>query len=130
VSDSGIGMTRDELVENLGTIAHSGATAFLNGLEEGKRPSDIIGQFGVGFYSVFMVAEEVTVTTRSYRPEAQAWRWTSTGDSRFTLASAEKDDRGTSHLTVLAPIVCVIPSGGREAAEVEESPGFGASSRQ
>ncbi|GAB4539594.1 MAG: molecular chaperone HtpG [Anaerolineae bacterium] len=96
VSDSGIGMTRDELIENLGTIAHSGAMAFLKGLEEGKRPTDIIGQFGVGFYSVFMVAEEVSVTTRSYLPDAQAWRWTSRGDSRFTLAPAEKSERGTA----------------------------------
>lgn len=96
VSDTGIGMTREELIENLGTIAHSGAMAFLKGLEEGGRPTDIIGQFGVGFYSVFMVAEEVTVTTRSYLPEAQAWRWSSTGDNRFTLASVEKDDRGTT----------------------------------
>jgi len=95
VSDSGIGMTRDQLIEDLGTIAHSGAMAFLKDLEEGKRPSDIIGQFGVGFYSVFMVADEVAVTTRSYLPDAQAWRWTSSGDSRFTLTPAEKDDRGT-----------------------------------
>ena len=96
ISDTGIGMTREELIENLGTIAHSGAAAFLHSLEEGQRPADIIGQFGVGFYSVFMVAEDVTVTTRSYRPDAQAWRWISRGDSRFTLAPAAKDDRGTS----------------------------------
>ena len=96
VSDTGVGMTRDELIQNLGTIAHSGAMAFLRSLEEGQRPSDIIGQFGVGFYSVFMVAEEVTVTTRSYRPEAQAWRWTSRGDSSFTLGPAERAGRGTT----------------------------------
>jgi molecular chaperone HtpG len=96
VSDTGIGMAREELIENLGTIAHSGAMAFLEKLEEGQRPADIIGQFGVGFYSVFMVAEEVTVTTRSYRPDAQAWRWTSHGDNRFTLSPADRDDRGTS----------------------------------
>jgi molecular chaperone HtpG len=96
VSDTGVGMTRDELIEDLGTIAHSGAIAFLKGLEEGQRPADIIGQFGVGFYAVFMVAEEVAVTTRSYRPDAQAWRWTSRGDSRFTLSPVEKEDRGTT----------------------------------
>jgi len=95
VSDTGVGMTREELIENLGTIAHSGAMAFLKGLEEGARPTDIIGQFGVGFYAVFMVADEVVVTTRSYQPDAQAWRWTSRGDSRFTLSPAEKDGRGT-----------------------------------
>ena len=96
VSDTGVGMTREELIENLGTIAHSGAMAFLKGLEESARPADVIGQFGVGFYSVFMVAEEVVVTTRSYQPDAQAWRWTSRGDSQFTLGPGEKSDRGTT----------------------------------
>jgi molecular chaperone HtpG len=96
ISDTGIGMTRDELIENLGTIAHSGAMAFLKGLEEGQRLTDIIGQFGVGFYSVFMVAEEVVVNTRSYHPDAQAWRWASTGGSDFTLAPSDKVSRGTS----------------------------------
>lgn len=99
VSDTGIGMTREELIENLGTIAHSGALAFLSKVGEGQKSSseaiDIIGQFGVGFYSVFMVADEVTVTSRSYRPDAEAWSWTSSGDSRFTLAPAEKTTRGT-----------------------------------
>ena len=95
VSDSGIGMTHDELVENLGTIAHSGALAFLKTLEEGRRPDDIIGQFGVGFYAVFMVADEVRVTTRSYRPEAQAWTWISHGDSAYTIEPADKETRGT-----------------------------------
>ncbi len=96
ISDTGIGMTHDELIENLGTIAHSGAMAFLQKIGEGQRPTDIIGQFGVGFYSVFMVADEVAVTTRSYRPEAEAWRWVSVGDSRFTLTPAEKTTRGTT----------------------------------
>jgi molecular chaperone HtpG len=96
ITDTGIGMTHDELIENLGTIAHSGAAAFMKGLEEGKRPADIIGQFGVGFYSVFMVAEEVAVTTRSCHLDAQAWRWVSRGDDRFTLTPAEKDTRGTT----------------------------------
>ncbi len=96
VADSGIGMTHDELIENLGTIAHSGATAFLKGLEEGQRLADIIGQFGVGFYAVFMVADAVTVTTRSYRPDAQAWRWISSGGSQFTLSPAEREHRGTT----------------------------------
>ncbi len=96
ISDTGIGMTREELIENLGTIAHSGALAFLQQISEGQRPADIIGQFGVGFYSAFMVAEEVTVTSRSYRPEAGAWRWSSRGDSRFTLSPAEKPNRGTT----------------------------------
>ncbi|MBN2001794.1 MAG: molecular chaperone HtpG [Anaerolineae bacterium] len=95
VSDTGIGMTHDEFVENLGTIAHSGAMAFLKNLEEGQKVEDIIGQFGVGFYSVFMVADEVRVTSRSYQPDAQAWMWTSRGDSSYTLTPAEKSNRGT-----------------------------------
>ncbi|MCJ7736273.1 MAG: ATP-binding protein, partial [Anaerolineae bacterium] len=96
ISDTGIGMTRDELIENLGTIAHSGAMAFLRGLEEGQRTADIIGQFGVGFYAVFTVADEVVVTTRSYHKDEQAWQWSSRGDSKFALAPAEKTDRGTT----------------------------------
>ena len=96
ISDSGIGMTREELIDNLGTIAHSGAMAFIRQLEEGQRPTDIIGQFGVGFYSVFMVADEVTVTSRSYRPDAAAWRWTSKGENTYHLAPAEKESRGTT----------------------------------
>jgi molecular chaperone HtpG len=95
VSDTGTGMTREELIENLGTIAHSGAMAFLNSLGESQRPEDIIGQFGVGFYSVFTVAEEVSVTTRSYLPEEQAWRWTSRGDRHFSLSPSDKETRGT-----------------------------------
>ncbi len=79
ITDTGIGMTHDELIENLGTIAHSGAMAFLQKIGEGQRPTDIIGQFGVGFYSVFMVADEVAVTTRSYQPGTEAWRWVSPG---------------------------------------------------
>ena len=94
--DSGIGMNRDELIENLGTIAHSGAKTFLQNAGQGQAAlEEIIGQFGVGFYSVFMVADEVQVTTRSYRPEDSAWVWMSTGDSRFTLAPADKTTRGT-----------------------------------
>lgn len=97
VSDTGIGMTREELIENLGTIAHSGAMAFLERVRDGNvSAEDIIGQFGVGFYSVFMVAEEVMVTSRCYRPEAEAWSWTSSGDNTYALAPADKTDRGTT----------------------------------
>lgn len=96
VRDTGIGMTRDELVQNLGTIAQSGARAFLEKLEEGEAdPGEIIGQFGVGFYSVFMVAERVRVVSRSYRPEAEAAVWVSRGDERFRVEAAEKETRGT-----------------------------------
>ena len=95
IRDTGIGMTRDEIVENLGTIAHSGAAEFLRKLQAEKKPADVIGQFGVGFYSVYMVADEVSVTSRSYRPDAQAVRWTSLGDNTYTLEDAEKTERGT-----------------------------------
>lgn len=95
VADTGIGMTREELIENLGTIAHSGAMAFLQQLEAGQRPSDIIGQFGVGFYAVFMVADEVRVTSRSHHPEAEAWTWISSGENSYVLEPALKPDRGT-----------------------------------
>ncbi len=95
IADTGVGMTREELIENLGTIAHSGARAFLQQLEEGKQPVEIIGQFGVGFYSAFMVADEVEVITRSYRPDARAWRWRSDGKEHYTLEEAEKSTRGT-----------------------------------
>ncbi len=95
VADTGIGMTREELIENLGTIAHSGARAFLQQLEEGQKAADIIGQFGVGFYSVYMVAEEVTVTSRSFRPESSAWSWTSGGQNSYTLRPADRAARGT-----------------------------------
>jgi molecular chaperone HtpG len=96
ISDTGVGMTRDELIENLGTIAHSGAAAFLQSLQEGQKVSDLIGQFGVGFYSVFMGADEVRVTTRSFRPGSQAWTWTSTGGETFTLEPADRAARGTT----------------------------------
>jgi molecular chaperone HtpG len=95
ITDSGIGMTREELIENLGTIAQSGARAIMERLEAGQR-GDIIGQFGVGFYSAFVVADEVTVISRSYRPDAQAARWQSSGGDMFTIEPAEKAERGTT----------------------------------
>lgn len=97
IRDSGDGMTREEMIENLGTIAHSGAATFLQSLQEGQKLSDVIGQFGVGFYSVFMVADEVRVTSLSRRPEAAAWTWIATGGGdNYTLEPADKTDRGTS----------------------------------
>jgi molecular chaperone HtpG len=97
IRDTGTGMTRDELVEHLGTIAQSSARAFVKQAKEQNTASgDIIGQFGVGFYSVFMVADKVTVTSRSFRPEADAARWEATGGATFELAAAEREQRGTS----------------------------------
>lgn len=96
VKDAGIGMTREELIENLGTIAQSGARAFLERLQsDDASPGDIIGQFGVGFYSVFMVADLVRVVSRSYRPDAEAAAWVSSGDDSFRIEEADKSERGT-----------------------------------
>ncbi|MBM3145036.1 MAG: molecular chaperone HtpG [Chloroflexi bacterium] len=98
ISDTGVGMARDELTTNLGTIAQSGARAFLDAAEEGvdqRRLADVIGQFGVGFYSVFMVAEWVRVTSRSFKPKAKAAAWYATGEDTFTVDVAEKENRGT-----------------------------------
>src|SRR5918911_1142921 len=89
ISDNGIGMTREEMIENLGTIAHSGAREIMERLETAQR-SGIIGQFGVGFYSAFVVADEVTVVSRSYRPDAEAAMWQSTGDETYTVGPAER----------------------------------------
>lgn len=96
ITDTGIGMTRDEIIQDLGTIAHSGAAAFIQQLEQEQRPSlELIGQFGVGFYSVFMIADEVRVITRSYHPDAEAVEWVSDGSNSYTLATADKPERGT-----------------------------------
>ncbi|MDQ4078696.1 MAG: molecular chaperone HtpG [Chloroflexota bacterium] len=96
ISDTGIGMTRAEVIENLGTIARSGAAAFLKALQERpSQASEIIGQFGVGFYSVFMVADRVEVVSRSYLPEAEAVRWVSSGGESYEIAPADKETRGT-----------------------------------
>jgi len=96
VEDTGIGMTRDELVENLGTIAHSGAKAFVEAASTTeKNLTDIIGQFGVGFYSAFMVAESIQVISRSYRPDEQPAAWEAAGEDTYTLATGEREQRGT-----------------------------------
>ncbi len=98
IRDTGIGMTADELVEHLGTIAQSSARAFVQQSDEGRKAtaSEIIGQFGVGFYSVFMVADKVSVLSRSYRPEAEAALWESTGGDSYTISPAEGEARGTT----------------------------------
>jgi molecular chaperone HtpG len=97
IGDTGIGMTRDELVENLGTIAHSGSKAFLQKLADAReRPAvNLIGQFGVGFYSAFMVAERVEVFTRSHQPDSAGWHWSSDGTGGYEIEPAEGLSRGT-----------------------------------
>jgi len=95
IEDRGIGMTRGELVENLGTIAHSGTKAFLNAMKEsGNTPADMIGQFGVGFYSAFMVASEVKVYTRSWRENGEELLWTSDGSSGYAIEESSAVQRG------------------------------------
>jgi molecular chaperone HtpG len=96
VSDNGIGMNREDMVENLGTIARSGTAAFVNSLSgDAKKDVSLIGQFGVGFYAAFMVADEVEVISRK-AGEDQAWRWTSDGRGAFSVAAAEREARGTT----------------------------------
>jgi molecular chaperone HtpG len=96
VADNGIGMNREDLVENLGTIARSGTAAFMKNLTgDAKKDVALIGQFGVGFYSAFMVADHVEVTTRK-AGEAEAWRWVSDGKGDYTIAPAAREGRGTA----------------------------------
>ncbi|MDH3473538.1 MAG: molecular chaperone HtpG, partial [Rhodospirillales bacterium] len=88
IADNGIGMNREELIENLGTIARSGTAAFMDQLDKAGSDLSLIGQFGVGFYSAFMVAEEVEVTTRK-AGDSEGWHWVSNGQGEFTIGPAE-----------------------------------------
>ena len=99
VSDNGIGMSREELEENLGTIAKSGSLAFKKDMEEAED-IDIIGQFGVGFYSAFMVASSITVITKKYG-EDTAWKWVSDGADGYTIEACEKETPGTDIIMTL-----------------------------
>ena len=105
ISDSGIGMTRDEVVKNIGTIARSGTREFLATLKEAKRsevPPELIGQFGVGFYAAFMVAERIVLVTRR-AGQTTATRWESVGDGAYDLSDAERATVGTSITLHLKP---------------------------
>ncbi len=96
IADNGIGMNEDDLVSHLGTIARSGTKNFLSSLSgDAKRDSNLIGQFGVGFYSAFMVADKVEVISRKAADTA-AWRWTSDGKTGFDIEAAERDQQGTT----------------------------------
>ena len=101
ISDNGIGMTADEIMDNIGTIAKSGTASFLEMIKQAQSSEvltpELIGQFGVGFYSAFMVAEKITLVTRAAGAAAnEAVRWESTGDGEFTVEPAEKETRGTT----------------------------------
>ena len=114
IIDNGIGMTRDEVIRNIGTIAKSGTKEFLSAVkkakgagkgdkDDGKVPPELIGQFGVGFYSAFMVADRVTLVTRK-AGEATATSWESTGDGTYTLAEGEREHAGTTVTLHLKPV--------------------------
>ena len=98
ITDSGVGMTRDEVVENIGTIAKSGTRQFFESLTgDQAQDTQLIGQFGVGFYSAFIVADKVTLSTRrAGLPADQGVRWASAGDGNYTLETIEKPERGTT----------------------------------
>lgn len=96
IEDNGVGMSREELIANIGTIASSGTRKFLQQLQDDKKKDfSLIGQFGVGFYSVFMVADKVTLTTKRLGATGPALRWQSTGEGNYTLEEVEKEGRGT-----------------------------------
>src|SRR3989338_3364517 len=107
IQDFGIGMTKEEMIKNLGTIAHSGTGEFLRNAaaDPDKKIStdDLIGQFGVGFYSSFMVADSVTVYSRSATPGSQAWCWKSTGAGSYEIAEASGVTQGTKIVIHLKP---------------------------
>ncbi|MGB9499804.1 MAG: molecular chaperone HtpG [Dissulfuribacterales bacterium] len=106
ISDNGIGMTYDEIVENIGTIARSGTAAFMEAIEKSKKKDtltpELIGQFGVGFYSAFIVAEKVTIITKA-AGEDTATKWESTGDGEYSIEPVSKDSRGTDVILSLKP---------------------------
>ena len=97
ITDTGIGMTRDDLTERIGTVASSGTLEFLEQMKEGDTPFDanLIGQFGIGFYSVFMLTDEITIETRHADTDSKGFRWQSTGEGKFTIKEIERPQRGT-----------------------------------
>ncbi|GMQ82851.1 MAG: molecular chaperone HtpG [Rhodothermia bacterium] len=98
IADAGIGMTKEDLVERIGTVASSGTVAFVEEMQKSGKPIDaqMIGQFGVGFYSAFMVADRVTIETRASDVDSTGYRWSSDGGGSYTVETIEKEDRGTS----------------------------------
>jgi TNF receptor-associated protein 1 len=125
VADTGIGMSRAELVENLGTIAHSGTKAFLKQLAENQRPdAHLIGQFGVGFYSAFMAARKVEVLTRSATNDESGWRWTSESAGGYEIEPAPGLPRGTRVIVHLKDDAKSFAEAGRVRRIVERYSSF------
>ncbi|MBS0538140.1 MAG: ATP-binding protein, partial [Proteobacteria bacterium] len=93
IADNGIGMDRQELIDNLGTVARSGTKAFLKGIKDAKEGLGLIGQFGVGFYAAFMVADRIEVTSRR-AGSSETWVWSSTGGAGFEIAPASEEQAG------------------------------------
>ncbi|MBQ2722876.1 MAG: molecular chaperone HtpG, partial [Opitutales bacterium] len=120
IEDFGVGMTEDELVQNLGTIAHSGSKAFVEALKEsnGNVSENLIGQFGVGFYSVFMVSDKVEVFTKS--EGGKALKWSCAGDENFTIEECDKAERGTKIVAHLKPEYAEFASADRIREIVEK----------
>ena len=101
IEDDGVGMTEDEVIQNLGTIAHSGTKAFLEQVAGSEGAPELIGQFGLGFYSAFMVADEVEVETRSARNDATPVKWTSKGAGTYVVEKGSREHRGTQITMIL-----------------------------
>jgi len=97
IEDTGIGMTKKELIKEIGTVAHSGTLEFLQTMQKSKKAIDgnLIGRFGVGFYSVFMVTDEVTIETRHADVDSKGYRWSSGGEGKYTIEEIDKKERGT-----------------------------------
>ncbi|WP_026463461.1 molecular chaperone HtpG [Adhaeribacter aquaticus] len=102
ISDRGIGMTAEEIKKYINQIAFSGATEFVEKYKDKPEPNQIIGHFGLGFYSAFMVADTVEIISKSYQDDTQAAHWTCDGSTEFTIAEADKDDRGTDIILNIA----------------------------
>ena len=97
IEDTGIGMTKEELISEIGTVAHSGTLDFLKNMQKEKKAVDanMIGQFGVGFYSVFMVTDEIIVETRHANADSKAYRWKSSGEDKYLIEEIDRKERGT-----------------------------------
>lgn len=96
IEDRGIGMTKEDLTENIGTVARSGTLEFLQKMKDAKKDAgDLIGKFGIGFYSVFMATDEVTIETRHADENSQGYRWVSSGEGSYTIEEIDKSERGT-----------------------------------